>query len=94
MLLKPKIKLDRITDISLEILKKYKDSMPILLLDDVFSEIDNIKNNNLLKYLNRDMQVIITTVSLDKIDKSILKKAKKFIVNGGKVKIQRGDIDE
>ena len=68
--------------------------MPILLLDDVFSEIDNIKNNNLLKYLNRDMQVIITTVSLDKIDKSILKKAKKFIVNGGKVKIQRGDIDE
>ena len=78
----------------IEIFSKYKNSMPILLLDDVFSEIDNIKNNNLLKYLNRDMQVIITTVSLDKIDKSILKKAKKFIVNGGKVKIQRGDIDE
>lgn len=78
----------------IEIFNKYKDCMPILLLDDVFSEIDNIKNNNLLKYLNRDMQVIITTVSLDKIDKSILKKSKKFIVNDGEIKIQRGDMDE
>lgn len=78
----------------IEIFKKYKDSMPILLLDDVFSEIDNVKNNNLLKYLNKDIQVIITTVSLDKINKNILKKAKKFIVDNGKVKIRRGDLDE
>ena len=73
----------------IEIFKKYKDCVPILLLDDVFSEIDNIKNNNLLKYLNKDIQVIITTVSLDKIDDSILKKAKIFEIENGKVRIYR-----
>ena len=35
----------------IEIFKKWKNSTPILLLDDVFSEIDEIKNNNLLNYL-------------------------------------------
>ena len=57
----------------IEIFKKYKDSTPILLLDDVFSELDIQKKNNLLKYIDNDMQVIITTTDLKNIDKTIIK---------------------
>lgn len=78
----------------IEILKKYKKTTPILLLDDVFSEIDSKKNNNLLKYINSNLQVIITAISLKNVDKYILKHAKIFNVNNGKVKIQRGDFNE
>ena len=73
----------------IEIFKKWKNSTPILLLDDVFSEIDEIKNNNLLSYLNRDIQVIITAVSLNSFSKEILAKSKVFRIDAGKLKIDR-----
>ena len=73
----------------IEIFKKWKNSTPILLLDDVFSEIDEIKNNNLLNYLSRDLQVIITAVSLNSFNKDILSKAKIFRIESGKIKLDR-----
>ena len=53
----------------IEIFKKYKGTNPILLLDDVFSELDDIKRNNIIKYIDNDIQVIITTTELRKINK-------------------------
>ena len=73
----------------IEIFKKWKNSTPILLLDDVFSEIDEIKNNNLLNYLSRNLQVIITAVSLNSFNKEILSKAKVFRIESGKIKLDR-----
>ena len=73
----------------IEIFKKWKNSTPVLLLDDVFSEIDEIKNNNLLYYLSRDLQVIITSVSLSSFNKEILSKAKVFRIESGKIKLDR-----
>ena len=73
----------------IEIFKKWKETTPILLLDDVFSEIDEVKNNNLLSYLNRDIQVIITAVSLNSFSKEILAKSKVFRIDAGKLKIDR-----
>lgn len=58
---------------------------PILLLDDVFSELDDRKKNNLLKYINNNIQVIITTTDLNKIDKNLLKKSRKIKISNGKV---------
>ena len=58
---------------------------PILLLDDVFSELDDNKKNNLLKYINNNTQVIITTTDLNKIDKKILKNSRKIKISKGKV---------
>ena len=78
----------------IEIFKKCKNTTPILLLDDVFSEIDEKKNNNLLKYLSKDLQVIITAVSLQNFNKETLSKAKIFKIDKGKIKIQRGDLYE
>ena len=42
-----------------EILKKYNLDTPILLLDDVFSELDDEKKNRLLKYINQKVLMII-----------------------------------
>ncbi|MBQ9181697.1 MAG: DNA replication/repair protein RecF [Bacilli bacterium] len=70
----------------IEIFKKYKNSTPILLLDDIFSELDDSKKNNLLKYINNDIQVIITTTDLNKISKKILKNSKLIEINSGKIK--------
>lgn len=70
----------------IEIFKKYKDTTPILLLDDIFSEIDNDKKDNLLKYINKDIQTIITTTDVDIIDEKFIKKAKLLQIEDGKIK--------
>ena len=53
----------------IEIFKQFKGTLPILLLDDVFSELDDIKRNNIIKYINEEIQVIITTTELKKVSK-------------------------
>lgn len=58
---------------------------PILLLDDVFSELDDNKKNNLLKYINNNIQVIITTTDLNKINKNILNNSRKIKISKGKI---------
>ena len=69
----------------IDIFNKYSGSMPILLLDDVFSELDDEKKNNLLKYLKKDIQTIITTTDLKNIDETILKDAKLIEIDSGTV---------
>lgn len=53
----------------IEIFRQFKGTLPILLLDDVFSELDDIKRNNIIKYINEEIQVIITTTELKKVSK-------------------------
>ena len=69
----------------IEIFKNYSKTSPILLLDDVFSELDDEKKNNLLKYINDDIQTIITTTDLENIDETIIKKAQLFKIESGSV---------
>ena len=69
----------------IKILKDYKKTNPIILLDDVFSELDNDKKNNLLKFIDNDMQVIITTTDLDNIDQKIIEKSKLIKIDKGKI---------
>ena len=79
----------------IEIFKKYKDTTPILLLDDIFSELDDKKKNNLLKYINKDIQTIITTTDLNNLDPKLIKKSKLFNINNGKIiKIKEVKLDE
>lgn len=78
----------------IEIFKKYKETSPILLLDDIFSELDDTKKNNLLKYISRDIQTIITTTDLNNLDEKLIRKSKLFnIDNGNIIKIKEVDID-
>ena len=69
----------------IEIFKKYLGEKPILLLDDIFSELDNNKKNKLLKYINNDIQIIITTTDLYNLDKKIIKKSKLFNIDNGEI---------
>ena len=68
-----------------EILKE----MPVLLLDDIFSEIDTKKRNKLIKYLLKDIQSVITTTDINDIDSKLVSDAKIFVVNNDKI-IERG----
>jgi len=58
---------------------------PVLLLDDLFSELDLDKRNKVINYLNKDIQTIVTTTDLDNIDKKIIGKANVFKVENGKI---------
>jgi DNA replication and repair protein RecF len=51
---------------------------PILLLDDLFSELDEKNRNNIFKSLNKDTQIFITTTDLKNINKRLINKAKIF----------------
>lgn len=70
----------------IEIINQYKGSYPILLLDDVFSELDRKKRGNLLKYLENDIQTIITTTDLTNISKKIRDKSKLINIENAKIK--------
>ena len=60
-------------------------STPVLLFDDIFSELDIKKRNGVLKYVQRNIQTIITTTDLKNIQKKYLKEAFIFEVKEGKI---------
>ena len=68
-----------------KIFKENNGSNPVLLLDDIFSELDLNKRNKLLKYVSEDIQSIITTTDLKNISKKTLKDAVIFKVNNGEI---------
>ena len=67
------------------IFKEKDGDYPILLLDDIFSELDVDKRNRLVKYILDDVQTIITTTDIELLDKSLIDKAKVFVVEDGKI---------
>lgn len=67
----------------LEIFKEIKKEYPILLLDDVFSELDEEKKNNLVTYMKKGIQTFITTTDLNNIDKELLKTADIYEIKDG-----------
>ena len=69
----------------LELYHDKKREYPILLLDDIFSELDNSKKNAIIKYLSKDIQVFITSTDINDIDKKILDKAKIFKISNGNI---------
>ena len=71
----------------IEIFNDYKNTKPILLLDDVFSELDSEKRNKLLSYIVDNTQTIITTTDLDMLDNNLIDKSRL-------IKIKNGCIEE
>lgn len=60
---------------------------PIILLDDVFSELDQKRQNALLKLVQKDSQVFITSTDINLIRRENLKDFKQFNIHDGKVKV-------
>jgi len=69
----------------IEIIKEKKNDYPILVLDDLFSELDNIKINNIIRLLNNDVQTFITTTNIENVSKSLLNNCKVIRVSDGKI---------
>ena len=65
--------------------KKETSEYPVLLLDDIFSEIDNKKRNKIIKFLLKDIQSIITTTDINDIEDKLLEKATIYNVNNNKI---------
>ena len=68
----------------IDIFNNISGSKPVLLLDDIFSELDLRKRNKLLKIINDyDIQSIITTTDLKNINKKYLSNSYIFSVKAG-----------
>ena len=65
------------------IFNNFCNTKPVLLLDDIFSELDIKKRNRLLKMIDDDIQCIITTTDLKNISKKCLENACVFYVENG-----------
>ncbi len=74
------------------IFKELKKEYPVLLLDDVFSEIDIKRRNNIIKYLKSDMQVIITTTDIEDIDINLVNSARIYKIKNGIIKLNKGGV--
>ena len=70
----------------IEIIKEEVGEYPILLLDDVMSELDIYRQNDLVKTLNK-MQTIITTTDVNNIFSENVSNARIFSVNSGKIQM-------
>ena len=80
----------------ISIFKEFTRTSPVLLLDDIFSELDVKKRNKLLKIINEDdIQSIITTTDLRNINKKYieLSDVKRLITKAYLFKVSNGIIE-
>lgn len=71
----------------IKLFQEQEDKKPIILLDDLFSELDIKNKNRLVKYIPEDLQVIITSNDLKGINKSIRDNAKIFKIKDSEVRV-------
>ena len=75
----------------IDLFKEKKGSYPILLLDDLFSELDKNKINNILKMIKKRLQVFITVTELDSLSVVINKNYKVFQIKKGTVEVIKNE---
>lgn len=69
----------------IELFKLQLDDYPVLLLDDIFSELDEIRKNNVLAYLKKNIQTFITTTDLTNVSDEIKNDSKIFNINNHEI---------
>lgn len=69
----------------IELIKQETGEMPILLLDDVLSELDFYRQSHLLNTIKGEVQTFVTTTSVEGIEHDTIKEAKMFHVERGTV---------
>ena len=70
----------------LDIITEKTGDEPVLLLDDVLAELDDIRQNYLLKSINKNTQTIITSVDTVLFEDEFLKDVKIHNIENGSVK--------
>ena len=69
----------------LQMLKEKINETPLLLLDDVLAELDNVRQNYLLNTIEDDIQMIITSVDTLAFDSEFLKNVDILKISHGKI---------
>ena len=77
----------------MQIFIEKKGIYPILILDDLFSELDEEKINNILGFISDDVQTFVTTTEIDKVQDKLRSNSTIFEVSSGNV-IERNDLNE
>ncbi len=72
----------------LELMCEEVGEYPVLLLDDVLSELDQFRQTQLIETFQDKVQTFITTTGIESINASKLTRAKLFHVLDGQVKVQ------
>jgi len=75
----------------IEVFRKQKGKTPILLLDDLFSELDVKKINNIINLLKKRVQVFITATELDRLNEKLISDSKVFKITNGKVEVEQDE---
>jgi len=70
----------------LEIIREKTGYAPILLLDDVLAELDETRQNYLLKSIDSDIQTIITSVDTILFEEDFLKDVQIYTIENGSIK--------
>jgi DNA replication and repair protein RecF len=70
----------------IELIRSEIGEYPILLLDDVLSELDDYRQSHLLNTIQGKVQTFVTTTNVEGIDHQTLKEASAFRVEAGKMK--------
>ncbi|AXF56504.1 DNA replication/repair protein RecF [Salicibibacter kimchii] len=69
----------------IELIEKETADPPVLLLDDVLSELDDFRQSHLLNSIQGKVQTFITTTNISGIKHEVLQQAKTFHVNNGNI---------
>lgn len=72
----------------IELIKQEVGEAPILLLDDVLSELDDYRQSHLLNTIKGNVQTFVTTTSVDGIHHETIQGAKMFRVNQSNVTME------
>ena len=68
-----------------QVIEKRKNEMPVLLLDDVFAELDEKRQDFLLHNLPENIQIFLTTTHISDIQKEFIKGAHIIEIKTGKI---------
>ncbi len=73
----------------IDLMKAQTDEYPILLLDDVLSELDDYRQTHLLTAIQDKVQTFLTTTSLSGVQQELLSHPKVFKIKNGTVNLEK-----
>ena len=76
----------------IQLVHQITDEYPVLLLDDVMSELDHNRQSALLNYIHGKTQTFITTTDLEGISWEIIKKPKIYRIKSGQIYLEEGKL--
>ncbi|MDF7637833.1 DNA replication/repair protein RecF [Lactobacillus sp. ESL0791] len=75
----------------IQLVHQLTDEYPLLLLDDVMSELDHSRQSALLNYIHGKTQTFITTTDLAGISWEIIKAPRVYRIQSGNISLEKGE---